>query len=84
MSGDPRFEVIHADAGWFARFVGANGRKVWQTEVYGRRVAAFRAIELIVGNPVRAYGDEFEVSVGFGVTGRGLLEVRMADERSAS
>ena len=46
---EPRFEVVHTDAGWFARFVASNGQKVWQTEVYQRRRAAGRAIEVVVG-----------------------------------
>lgn len=43
----PRFEVVRSDAGWFARFRAANGRKVWQTEVYERRGAALFAIDLL-------------------------------------
>lgn len=72
-----RFEVVHTDAGHFARFVGANGRKVWQTEVYRKHSAAVRAVELIAGNPVEVtqWGPEV-------VLGRDLLEVRTVDERS--
>lgn len=43
----PRFEVVRSDAGWFARFVAANGAKVWQTEVYVRRRGALRAIDML-------------------------------------
>ena len=43
----PRFEVVRTDAGWHARFVAANGRIVWTTEVYERERAARRAIAII-------------------------------------
>ena len=79
---EPRFEVVHADAGWFARFIAANGQKVWQTEVYARRRAAHRAIGVVVGYPVTAYRGTFEVAHPSG--NYGLLEVRECDERTAS
>jgi uncharacterized protein YegP (UPF0339 family) len=79
----PRFEIVRTDAGHVVRFIASNGREVWRTsESYARQKAALRAIELIVGSPVRTYGDELEVSVPFGVTGYGLLEVRTVDERT--
>ena len=44
---EPRFEVVRSDAGWFARFRAANGQKVWQTESYTRRRAAWNAISVL-------------------------------------
>lgn len=42
-----RFEVVHTDAGWFARFIASNGREVWRTsETYKRERTATRAIRL--------------------------------------
>lgn len=42
-----RFEVVRSDAGWFSRVRGANGRKVWQSEVYTREVAALNAFRVL-------------------------------------
>jgi uncharacterized protein YegP (UPF0339 family) len=44
-----RFEIVRGDGGeepdyWWARFVAANGRKVWVTESYERRAGAENAI----------------------------------------
>jgi len=61
MSRQPRFEVVRSDAGWFARFVAANGQKVWQTEVYERRRAAERAIKLAGDTHVCVCRDATEV-----------------------
>lgn len=47
MSRAPRFEVVRTDAGWHARFRAANGRIVWATEVYTRRVGAEDAVALL-------------------------------------
>lgn len=77
---EPRFEVVHSDAGWFARFVASNGAKVWQTEVYARRKFAVRAISLIAGYDVAQHGDQSEVLHPSGLFG--LLEVRDQDERT--
>jgi uncharacterized protein YegP (UPF0339 family) len=76
----PRFEVVRADAGWFARFVAANGQKVWQTEVYTRRGKALHAIELIADAKLyfSPFADHPEIS-----RGGQLLEVRHIDERTA-
>lgn len=43
-----RFEIVRTDAGHHARFRASNGQVVWTTEVYGRRRAALRAIEVFV------------------------------------
>lgn len=75
----PRFEVVRSDAGWFARFVAANGQKVWQTEVYQRAGKARRAIGLVVGYDVKQYRDTWEVP--HPAAAYGLLEVRQVDER---
>ena len=79
---EPRFEVVRSDAGWFARFRAANGRKVWQTESYHRRAKALRALELVVGYDVAAYRDTWEIPHPAG--NYGLLEVREVDERGQS
>ena len=80
----PRFEVVRSDAGWFARFVGANGRKVWQTEVYARPLAAFHAIALITGEPVRVHNGGFEVKSWALAPETVHLEVREVDERTGA
>jgi uncharacterized protein YegP (UPF0339 family) len=72
----PRFEVVHSDAGWFARFVARNGQKVWQTEVYQRQGKAVRAVELVTGHEV--YGTPFGLRVSRNLR---ALEVRDVDER---
>lgn len=41
---EPRFELVHTDAGWHSRFRAGNGRIVWATEVYPRSIAALRAV----------------------------------------
>lgn len=43
----PRFEVVRTHAGFHARYIAANGKTVFTTEVYNRRRAALRAIALI-------------------------------------
>jgi len=44
----PRFQIVRGDAGWFARFIAANGREVWRTsETYKRRAGADRAVALL-------------------------------------
>lgn len=51
MSRQPRFEVVRSDAGWFARFVAANGREVWRTsETYQRQRAAVHAVVMLTYN----------------------------------
>lgn len=49
---DPRFEIVRTTAGHHARLRAANSQIVWTTEVYARRRAAFRAIELITGDRI--------------------------------
>ena len=80
----PRFELVHSDAGHFARFVGANGRKVWQTEVYTQRRNALNAIALVAGHAPQDHGYGLEVRVSHLVDDDGLLEVREVDERGGS
>lgn len=83
----PRFEIVRSDAGWFARFVGANSRKVWQTEVYTRRRAAVNAVACMV-DPFRgAWVDPHTEQVTYrrdswNKTDAVLIEVRTIDERS--
>lgn len=44
----PRFEVVRSDAGWFARFIAANGREVWRTsETYTQKKGATNALHVI-------------------------------------
>lgn len=43
----PRFEIVRGDAGWWARFRAANGRVVWTTETYRRRIDAAAAIRAL-------------------------------------
>lgn len=47
-----RFEIVRTDAGWHARFRAGNQRVVMCSEVYTRRVAAVRAIEVVAGHIV--------------------------------
>ena len=48
MKRQSRFEAVHSDAGWFARFVASNGEEVWRTsEVYERKVDALQAVRLL-------------------------------------
>lgn len=42
-----RFEIVRTDAGWHSRFRAGNGQIVWATEVYTRRRAALRAMEVL-------------------------------------
>lgn len=83
MARKPRFEIVRTDTGHHARFVAANGRIVWWTENYQRRIKALHAIGLIAADQVRKYGDEYEVIVAFNVDPNGLLEVREIDERTS-
>jgi len=79
MSKQPRFEVVRSDAGWFARFIAANGREVWRTsETYERRGKAERAVELATGHEVYGTPDGLRVSRNLSA-----LEVRLVDERGA-
>jgi uncharacterized protein YegP (UPF0339 family) len=57
----PRFEVVRSDAGWHARFRAANGRKVWQTEVYERRGAAALAVRLLAEATANGFATVREV-----------------------
>ena len=88
----PRFEIVRTDAGWHARFIAANGRVVWTTEVYRHRGGAIKAINVlggIVGAPqhVRKFHEAGVRDVGYGVEiewHADLLEVRDIDEREVS
>lgn len=44
----PHFELVRTAAGWHGRFISANGRTVWTTEVYRRRRAAVAAVDMIL------------------------------------
>ena len=82
MTRSPRFEVVRTNAGWFARFIAANGKEVWRTsETYKRRGKAHRAIALVAGHDVVAWRDTWEVPSALAEFG--LLEVRYCDEREA-
>ena len=76
-----RFEIVRTNAGHHARFIAANGRTVWTTEVYTRRRAAVAAVELIAGAQVTTsrFADHPEISWA-GNEGRGTTEVRDVDE----
>ena len=77
-----RFEIVRTTAGFHGRFRAANGRIVWSTEVYRKRVDAVHAVELIAGASVldTPYGAWPEISW------QGNLEwpteVRDVDERA--
>jgi uncharacterized protein YegP (UPF0339 family) len=66
----PRFEVVRTAAGYHARFRAENGRIVWFTEVYTRRAAATRAVDILESFVGGFYGP--------------YIEVRDIDERAAS
>jgi uncharacterized protein YegP (UPF0339 family) len=75
-----RFEIVRSDAvqPWHARFVAANGRIVWTTEKYARRVGALRAIDAITDG--RGWAS---LAGGAMVLWRNdLTEVRDVDERT--
>ena len=81
-----RIEVVHSDAGWFARVRAANGRKVWQTEIYSRRWGATRAVLVLVhllnpGADVRIDVDGVRVTVPDG-PGESLIPVVELDDRT--
>jgi uncharacterized protein YegP (UPF0339 family) len=43
-----RWEICRSiDGLYFARFIGANGRKIWTTETYKRKRAAHGAIDVV-------------------------------------
>lgn len=79
---DPRFEIVRTTAGRHARFRASNGQIVWTTEVYARRQAAVRAIELITGSTITTsrYADHPEVS--WAGNPQRPTEVRDVDERA--
>lgn len=66
----PHFETVRTDAGWHARFKGANGEIVWTTEVYNDVRDAENAVDLIVGRSVTM------------ITGTGITECSEIDERT--
>ena len=76
----PRFEVVHSDAGFHARFRASNGRIVWFTESYKRRRNAFMAVTSIAKPYFRPH--HLWEHAAWHVT-EGLLEVRDVDERTA-
>ncbi|NYD39935.1 DUF1508 domain-containing protein [Nocardioides panaciterrulae] len=71
-----RFEIVHTDAGWHARFRAANGRVVWTTESYSRRRTAASAITTFGKGPLHR-----TVVPGVYVNGE-WVEVRDVDERT--
>jgi uncharacterized protein YegP (UPF0339 family) len=78
-----RFEIVHTDAGWHARYrAHGNLRIVWTTESYVRRRAAVAAIEEIAGQPITSspFADHPEVRWHTDYP----LEVRDIDEREAA
>jgi uncharacterized protein YegP (UPF0339 family) len=77
-----RFEVVHADAGWHARFVAANGQTVWTTESYTRRKAAFHSVELIAAAAVYSTPHNIHDEVLWSGDMERPTEVRLVDERS--
>lgn len=79
MKRQPRFEVVGTDVGWHARFVAANGRTVWTTEVYERRRAAWRAIYLIAKPALQSPWLH-----AVWIENYGCVEVRFLDERGKS
>lgn len=80
MSRQPRFEIVHSDAGWHARFRAANGRIVWTTENYVRRRGAFDAVEAISsGFITRGVDKRYRVRQRDDI----VLEVRIIDERAS-
>lgn len=77
----PRFEVVHSDAGWFARFRAANGRIVWVTETYRRRAGAEDAVAILA-----IPHDARLTRIGVRTITEKVppIEVRTVDERTAS
>jgi uncharacterized protein YegP (UPF0339 family) len=78
---DPRFEIVRTPAGYHARFRAANGQIVWTTEVYARRRAALRAIELIAGARVDTSPNADHPEVFWQGNLERPTEVRDIDER---
>lgn len=74
-----RFEVVHTDAGWHARFRATNGELVWWTETYTRRNAAVLAVHQIA-KPIISTPWEHGVMV----ERHGAVEVREVDDRDGS
>ena len=75
-----RFEIVRTRAGYHARFRAGNGRIVWWTEVYGKRIAAVRAVELVCDKRVTTspFADHPEIAW---VGSEYPTEVREVDER---
>lgn len=88
MSRAPHFEVVHADTGWHARFVAANGQTVWVTESYTRKRAARNAIESVVAPCYGWVEDDAVVCLSsrdsWNKVNRPVAAIRLVDERSAS
>lgn len=81
-----RFEIVRTDDGHHARFIAANGRIVWTTEVYKRRRAAVNALDCIVDPFLGAWVDPYTLQVTYrrdswNKTDAVLIEVRAVDER---
>lgn len=84
-----RFEIVRTDDGHHARFVAANGRIVWATEVYTRRRAAKNAIESLIDPFIGCWVDPTSGQVEHRVDSWNkrdavLIEVRDVDEREVS
>ena len=45
----PRFIVVRTVAGWHVRFMAANNRVVWTTQVYSNESSAYKAIHFLRG-----------------------------------
>lgn len=51
MSGrQARFVIVRTAAGWHVRFMAANNRVVWTTQVYSNESSAYKAIYFLRGN----------------------------------
>jgi uncharacterized protein YegP (UPF0339 family) len=55
-----RFEIVRTDAPqpWHARFIAANGRKVWTTENYASKTTALNAIRSFIEPMIGCWVEE--------------------------
>lgn len=76
-----RFEIVRSDAGFHMRFRASNGRIIASSEVYNRRRAALRAVEVICDAEVyySPFQDWPEIQWG---RSREMAEIREVDERA--